>query len=152
MHEESEAFMACASAKYTRKLSACLATSDLDRIPLCIGSYVNNTRIVFFRYDIIIFQMITICHIGNSSCNRYKLSSLKVLTLTSNNVRYIDGNTPAFLTWFTKSDLPVAGTFVLPRLELELMRGPSPGDKLQLPSEWVSSLRTITVRIGAYTI
>jgi len=71
--------------------------------------------------------MITIYHIGNSSCNRYKLSSLKVLTLTSNNVRYIDGNTPALLTWFTKSDLPVAGTFVLPRLELELVGGPSPG-------------------------
>ena len=55
------------------------------------------------------------------------MSSLKALTLRSNNVRYIDGNTPALLFWFTKSDLPVAGTFVLPRLELELMRGPSPG-------------------------
>ncbi|HZB73925.1 MAG TPA: hypothetical protein VE378_04190 [Nitrososphaeraceae archaeon] len=53
---------------------------------------------------------------------------------------------PSFPASFAKEGKPWPGfgpgTIAVPRLELELRRGPSPGDELQLRSEWVSSLRT----------
>ena len=49
-----------------------LVKMPLNRIGQCISNYVNNTRIINFRYDIIIFQMISIYYISNCSCNRYK--------------------------------------------------------------------------------
>jgi hypothetical protein len=43
------------------------------------------------------------------------MSSLKVLTLKSNNARNIEGNATALLTWFAKSDLPVATILAPPK-------------------------------------
>jgi pyruvate dehydrogenase (quinone) len=48
-HEESAAFMACAYAKYTRKLGACLATSGPGAIHLLNGLYdakADNTPVI----------------------------------------------------------------------------------------------------------
>src|SRR5215510_1465827 len=48
-HEESAAFMACAYAKYTGKLGACLATSGPGAIHLLNGLYdakADNTPVI----------------------------------------------------------------------------------------------------------
>ncbi|MDQ6667231.1 MAG: thiamine pyrophosphate-dependent enzyme [Thermoproteota archaeon] len=48
-HEESAAFMACAYAKYTGKLGACVATSGTDAIHLLNGLYdakADNTPVI----------------------------------------------------------------------------------------------------------
>jgi pyruvate dehydrogenase (quinone) len=42
-HEESAAFMACAYAKYTRKLGACVATSGSVAMHLLTGLYDANS-------------------------------------------------------------------------------------------------------------
>ena len=53
-HEESAAFMACAYAKYTKKLGACVATSGPGAIHLLNGLYdakANSTPLNRFLCD-----------------------------------------------------------------------------------------------------
>ncbi len=56
-HEESAAFMACAYAKYTRRLGVCVATSGPGAIHLINGLYdakADNTPVLSYHWKYVL--------------------------------------------------------------------------------------------------
>ena len=75
----------------------------------CVGNDVNNTRIIYFRYDIVIFQMIYLLSSAITSSNDTPLSSLRVLTLRMVIVNTVSLEIPtAFFTRLAKYDGPIS--------------------------------------------
>ena len=93
-HEESAAFMACAYAKYTRRLGACVATSGPGAIHLLNGLYdakLDNTPVIAitgstysdlmnssYQQDINLLQLFSDVSIYNSLINKPEQAEMAV--------------------------------------------------------------------------
>src|ERR671918_841789 len=93
-HEESAAFMACAYAKYTAKLGACVATSGPGAIHLLNGLYdakLDNTPVIAitgstysdlmnssYQQDINLLQLFSDVSIYNSLINKPEQAEMAV--------------------------------------------------------------------------